>query len=217
MYMCTCRCKCTTQCTVKFDFFQSLCRIYAGIPVLISLSVATHSAPNFSQRKQSLISMLLARLQNHNTFDKSHLALCANGHPMYKISSIHNNHNKDRSWNWECRPLLESRYPKCHEIGYMCTSTILIDLWPSFTFGPDEYIQSTESYRNNPYEDRRCKSMCCSTDGYRATACKNVWPHEWLWQPTEVWGRPRRGDNWGYSAIITTTMSELIWLLVLHV
>ena len=108
--------------------FESLCRIYAGVLVLISLSVATHSVPNFSQRRQSLINMLLARLQNHNTLDKSHLALYANGHPMYKVSSVHNNHNKDRSWNWECRPLLESRYTKCHKIGYMCTSTILINL-----------------------------------------------------------------------------------------
>lgn len=152
-------------CIFNTDFF--LCRIYAGFLILISLSVAAHSAANVDQR-MSLLNMLLARLQNQNGFDQPHHAQCTGPDGMYRVRSVHDNHHEDRSWTWECRQVITSGYPKCHTTGWVNN----FDQPMSFTCGPNEYIAGTESYHNNHYEDRRWKFTCCSAPDYKASGCR---------------------------------------------
>ena len=87
---------------------------------------------------------------------------------MYKVESIHNNHNEDRSWNWECRQVITSGYPKCHNTGYVND----FDQPMAFTCGPNEYVAGTDSYHSNHHEDRRWEFTCCSAPNYVTSACR---------------------------------------------
>ena len=87
---------------------------------------------------------------------------------MYKVESVHNNHNEDQSWNWECRQVVHSGYPKCKRTD--CVNALDGPMF--FNCGKDEYIAGTDSFHDNHAEDRRWQFTCCSVTSYKTSSCR---------------------------------------------